>query len=314
MVKRPKTYKKKKYKDNRDWPKYNEQLVVRGTFFLDFSFIENWDKELEKMNDGKVGAPYQFPNSFIKWEAIWHQWLDYRSLEGIARKFSEIGLIKSYNDYSAIWHRVHDFEPTIKLPSHKELDIGTDGTGMKMTNGGGYREFKYGKKGKKKYLVVTITADIKNKKLLGIDAHVEGKGPSEPKVAIKHMKELLKKKNKIKGMKGDGKFDTNDVFDFTGKNKIKTAIPIRKNAKIRRSKSKYRRKEIRKQRKLSYKKWAKKTHYGDRWVATEGKFSVVKRKFGENLRSRLNVSLVSEAVQRFWVVELLTEYGQTMTR
>ena len=46
---------------------------------------------------------------------------------------------------------------------------------MKMTNGGGYREFKYGKKGKKKYLVVTITADIKNKKLLGIDAHVEGK-------------------------------------------------------------------------------------------------------------------------------------------
>ena len=36
--------------------------------------------------------------------------------------------------------------------------------------------------------------------------------------------------------------------------------------------------EIRKQRKLDYKKWAKKTHYGDRWVATEGKFSVVKRK------------------------------------
>ncbi len=161
---------------------------------------------------------------------------------------------------------------------------------------------------------MTITADIKKKKLLGIDAHIEGKGqPSEPEIAIKHMRELIEKKNKIRGMKGDGKFDTNDVFDFTGKNKIKTAIPVRKNAKIRRTKSRYRRKEIRKQRKLSYKKWAKKTHYGDRWVATEGKFSIVKRKFGENLRSRLNISLVSEAIQRFWAVELLTEYGQRRT-
>ena len=102
MVKRPKTYKKKKYKDNRNWPEYNEQLVVRGKFFLDFSFIENWDKELEKMNDGKIGATYRLPDSFIKWEAVWHQWLGYRSFEGVARKFSEIGLIKEYNDYSAI--------------------------------------------------------------------------------------------------------------------------------------------------------------------------------------------------------------------
>ncbi len=315
MGRRPKKYGKRKYKEGKDWPRYNEELVVRGTFFLDFSFIKNWGKELKKMNYRKRGAPYQFPDSFMKWQAVWHQWVDYRGLEGIARKFSEFGLIPDSDDYTTIWYRIHDFEPVIKLPSHKELDIGSDGTGMKMTNGGGYREFKYGKKNKKKkYLVVTITADIKRKKLLGIDAYIEGKGPSEPKVAIKHMKELMKRKNKIKGMKGDGKFDTNEVFDFAGKNKIKTAIPIRKNAKIRRSKSKYRRREIRKQRKLSYKKWAKKTHYGDRWVATEGKFSVVKRKFGENLRSRLNVSLVSEAIQKFWAVELLTEYGQTMSR
>jgi len=55
MVKRPKPYKKKRYKDNRNWPGYNEQLVVRGTFFLDFSFTERWDKELEKMIlDGRI--------------------------------------------------------------------------------------------------------------------------------------------------------------------------------------------------------------------------------------------------------------------
>jgi len=46
----------------RHWCKYNEELVVRGTFFLDFSFVENWDKELEKMDRGQRGGQYLFPD------------------------------------------------------------------------------------------------------------------------------------------------------------------------------------------------------------------------------------------------------------
>ncbi|MEM3830298.1 MAG: hypothetical protein QXP36_13955, partial [Conexivisphaerales archaeon] len=68
------------------------------------------------------------------------------------------------DDCTTIWHRVSKFTPTIKLQTGKELDVGTDGTGMRMANGGVYREFKYGKKkGRKKYVVVTITADVKRR-------------------------------------------------------------------------------------------------------------------------------------------------------
>ncbi|MGC8478439.1 MAG: hypothetical protein ACP5NE_00725 [Candidatus Micrarchaeia archaeon] len=50
------------------------------------------------------------------------------------------------------------------------------------------RGFKYGGSKRGKYLVVTITVDVKHKKLLDIEAHVEGKGPSEPEVAMEHGK------------------------------------------------------------------------------------------------------------------------------
>jgi len=59
---------------------------------------------------------------------------------------------------------------------------------MRMSNGGVYREFKYGKKiGMKKYVVVTITADAKRKKLLNFDVRIEGESDSEPKSAVKHI-------------------------------------------------------------------------------------------------------------------------------
>jgi hypothetical protein len=81
---RPTVYGKRKYKDDRDWKQYNEELVVRWTFFLDFSFVENWDKYLEKMNKGKMGGQYLSPDSSIHWLAIWHQLVNYRGLECIA--------------------------------------------------------------------------------------------------------------------------------------------------------------------------------------------------------------------------------------
>ncbi|MEM4089720.1 MAG: hypothetical protein QXQ46_03055 [Thermoplasmatales archaeon] len=46
----------KGYKDNRNWREYNEQLVVRGEFYLDFSFVDRWYDELAEANRSKRGA------------------------------------------------------------------------------------------------------------------------------------------------------------------------------------------------------------------------------------------------------------------
>jgi hypothetical protein len=49
-----------------DWPSYNESLVRRGQVLLDFDVLDDWDLELSQMNHGKVGEPYDYPDSFIQ--------------------------------------------------------------------------------------------------------------------------------------------------------------------------------------------------------------------------------------------------------
>jgi hypothetical protein len=44
---------------------YNESLVRRGEIILDFDIIASWHSELDKMNDGKKGAAYDYPDSFV---------------------------------------------------------------------------------------------------------------------------------------------------------------------------------------------------------------------------------------------------------
>ena len=49
-----------------DWPSYNESLVRRGQVLLDFDVLDEWDHELSQMNEGKVGEPYDYPDSFMQ--------------------------------------------------------------------------------------------------------------------------------------------------------------------------------------------------------------------------------------------------------
>ena len=49
--------------------------------------------------------------------------------------------------------------------------------------------------------------------------------------------------------------------------------------------TKYRRRAIREYQEKGYKRWAEVNSYGMRWPGTEGIFSAVKRKFGENCMS-----------------------------
>ena len=169
--------------------------------------------------------------------------------------------------------------PEIKLPTDKDLEVATDGSGLKTNNAGEYRVFKYGEKTKKKHLVVVITADIKQKKLLKVEAHIEGEGESEPKIAEKHLKELKKDGVNVKKFYGDGAFDTNALFEYLEESKIESAIKIRKNASTCCRGSKRRREEVREYLRLGYDKWSDKKRYGMRWVVLKRSLACQKRSF-----------------------------------
>jgi hypothetical protein len=108
-----------------DWHIYNESLVRRGEVVLDFDVIHNWNNELDNMNEGKEGASYVYPDSF----------LPYRQTEGVVRVHAK-NKVPSIPDYSTIQRRINKLD--IKINEHlgNDIVIALDSTGIKVTNGG----------------------------------------------------------------------------------------------------------------------------------------------------------------------------------
>ena len=303
----------REFTDRRDWRHYNEQLVIRGEFYLDLGFVENWGDELEAMNRNKRGGQYKFPISLMKWFMVWKQLLDYRGLKGIARKMSYLSLIPDFPVFSTIWFRIHYSTPVISLPSFKEAEVGSDGTGLKTRNAGEYRILKYGDPDarQKKHLVVVITADVRHKKLLCVDVRIEGKGYTEASIAMEHLSSISRRGIEIRKFYGDGAYDQSSVFDKLHEIGAKPVVKIRRNSTGDWYRgSKYRNRVVREYRMMGYERWARENNYGMRWPGTEGIFSAVKRKFGENTVSRSIVGLLAEGYQRFWVYDEMREYGE----
>ncbi len=75
---------------------------------FDDGFLQNWRAELKKMNKGKEGANYRYPNSLILLLATVHAYLlPYRQLEGFLRMMSVHikRLQEIVPDFTTIWWR-----------------------------------------------------------------------------------------------------------------------------------------------------------------------------------------------------------------
>ena len=219
----------KPYHDHRDWPRYNESLVVRGEFFLDLQPFSSWNQELATMNRGKRGGQYRIPESFVRWLVIWKQLIDYRGLEGITRKLAELRVIPTYPDYTTLWHRIHGLIPALKMPKYSELELASDGTGLKTSNAGEYRLFRYGdpEAKQRKHLVVVITADVRRKKVIGIDVYIEGRRHSESQTAAAHVRAATERGYRVRKFHGDGAYDTRAMFSALQATGTESAIKIR---------------------------------------------------------------------------------------
>jgi hypothetical protein len=120
------------------WPSYNESLVRRGqVVVMDFDVIDGWQQEeLERMNHGKVGEPYHYPDSFVQLLGYMRAYffhLAFRQTEGVGVK-AHAGkkVLPSIPDYSTISRRVNKLD--IKVNEKEVGDnivIALDSTGIK---------------------------------------------------------------------------------------------------------------------------------------------------------------------------------------
>ncbi|MBI5116844.1 IS5 family transposase [Candidatus Poribacteria bacterium] len=297
----------KEHEDNRDWPVYNGQLIKRGEYFLDLDWVKGWDNELDAMNQNKVGAPFQFPESMIRMQSVWHAiGVPLRTIEGITIQLRDIAELPAYNDFSTIGRRINDMDATIAPPPGGASTMFCDGSGFQAISGGEYLREKYGKKNRR-WVQVIILGDPVTKEPVSFEVRLIPS--SEPESAIRQLDRLKEQGAAPQEFGGDGAFDDSRIWKLCEKRLMRPVIKPDENARtdgdspLRNYNAAYRKKN-------GYEGWARHNGYGRRWPATEGIFSAVKRMFGEQLAAKSEIGMVQEAKIKFWAYKLLKNYGE----
>lgn len=106
----------KKYVDRRDWKASNQKLVDRGAFLLDHSILEKWKSGVDRLNMGKYGRQYEFPEELIYWAAMQHVVLGmpYRQIEGYLKTFFK-GTGLKVPDYTTLYKRIKALKFDIEM-------------------------------------------------------------------------------------------------------------------------------------------------------------------------------------------------------
>ena len=264
----------------RDWKGYNEALVKRGLILLDLDFVADWSRELKAMNDGKEGARYRYPESFVKLLAVVHAYvLPYRQLEGFMRALSQhVDGLKA-PDYTTIWWRVAKMK--VDVASSVELDkdviIAVDSSGIKVSNRGEWIRKKW--KVKRGFIKVHIAVDTKTKQILAIEVTREGVADG------RMLGRLVRSSSNVTDLRrviGDGAYDSKSNFRVLSDMGVDPLIRVRKNASLKGGGCMPRKFAVVEQ--LGNADWRGERGYGYRWMA-ESAFSSLKRVFGEYVRS-----------------------------
>lgn len=279
--------------DKRDWSRYNEELVRRGEILLDFSVMDEWKRELEKANDGKVGEPYHYPEAFMRLlgfiRLLFH--LPYRQSEGFIRAMAKYVDGLQVPDYSTIDRRVNKLSLSLEetlVKSNGPVSIAVDASGMKVHNGGDWIRRVW--RVKKGYLKIHFAVNIKTKQVVSMDVS------SEKVHDGKRLKRLVKKAKenvKVKRVLADGAYDSRENFAFLSDNNIKPLIRVRSNSVAKSRGCPSRKQAVIEQKMFKPKAWSRIHRFGYRW-RVEGAFSCIKRIFGEYVTAKKFVNMAKE--------------------
>jgi hypothetical protein len=300
--------KKKKPKKKINWSEYNESLVKRGEMLFDSGFLQNWRAELKKMDKGKEGPHYRYPNSLISLLATVHAYLlPYRQLEGFLRMMSIHikKLRETVPDFTTIWWRVErmkiHLDPNIN-PEKNDIVIAVDSTGIKVTNRGEWilDKWKNKKRMRKGFIKIHVAVDIKTKKIVSMSVTKEDVYDGK---MLKELVDDVSKKHSIKKVLADGSYDSKDNFRYLGRLNIVPVIKVRKNSSVKNNTICIPRKLSVIQQLDDIKRWKKRHGYGMRWMA-ESAFSSMKRTFGEHVSSAKWNNIVNELMLKASIYNL----------
>ena len=285
------------------WKETDERLIKRGELILDLSFLEDYEKELEAMNKGKVGPPYRLTPSYIQLlTAIRYLYrMPYRQLEGFTRSLHNLVPKLPPADYSGLRKRILALpvNPYQSLNEKEEpISIAVDSTGVKVNRAGGWVERKHGKK--KRYVKLHFAVDVESKEVVAMNISTDDMHDVK---AFPGLLEEARKRRRIKRCLGDGAYDSSEVYEALEAMGVEAVIKPRRNS-VPGAASSARGRVVEMFLGLGYEVWACEKGYGDRWMV-ETAYSTFKRLFGECSLSRTMENIAHELVAKVALYNLL---------
>lgn len=286
----------------RNWSKYNEALVRRGELLFNTGFLSGWSGELTNMNQGKEGAKYLYPDSFLSMLAAIHIYLlPYRQLEGFVRMFSEHveELRGKVPDFTTIWYRVSSIRVELDpdVDSNKDITIAMDSSGIKVANRGEWIRKVW--KVRRGFIKVHLAVDIQTKQIVSMQ--VTREDVPDGRMLKPLVEEASSRANVVKAI-GDGAYDSRENFQYLDSKGIEPVIKVRASS-VPRAMGCMARKLAVVEQQRDLKRWKGKHNYGMRWMA-ESAFSSLKRTFGEYVTSVRWRSIVSELMLKASIYNL----------
>jgi len=291
----------------RNWPRLNEAYVCQGVLLLQHDWVGGWNKELERMNRGKRGRPFFFPESLVSFATTLRLTLKrpFRQLQGFLEALASFLDIR-VPDYTTLWHRTYQSEIQLPEPELNGTDwtVAVDSTGIKVTDRGEWmRERWHVHRG---WIKVHMAVEVGSGSIVGIRVTDEGAGDAAYLPGLVEQASRLLP-GRISRVLADGGYDTFENFDYLDERGIEPVIKTRRNASTRcRGHSFARPMAVRERNALGEDEWKRRYGYNMRWKA-ETMFSAVKRRVGESVRSKRPDLALKEAESMFVQYSLMKE-------
>ena len=272
---------------------------------IDLDFVENWEKELEKMNRGKRGKPFDYPESLIEFLAFPRFFfrLPFRQEEGFVEALAKLLPELRVPDYTTIHRRINRLKPKFERSLRglgDDVVVAIDASGIKVTNRGEWRRELWGGESKRGYLKIHVAVDTKTKQILAMEVTDERTGDGK---MFKPLVGRASEQANVKLALADPAYDSRENFNLLEAMGIEPGIKIKRGASGKARGSWARRRAAREFLK-DEEKWKQKVGYGRRWAA-EGTFSNLKRTFGEFVAAREFKNMIQEMMLKAFTYNIL---------
>jgi hypothetical protein len=291
----------------KNWRKYNESLVKRGsiTFWFSEDTVDKWHHTNAKT---KVGHPFVYSDTAVECLLILREnfQLPYRQTEGLGKSLVELMQITlDTPDYTSLAKRATKLGVSLDVRKHTgPIDVVVDSTGLKVFGEGEWKMRKHGKTKRRTWRKVHLAI---NPGTHEIEAETMTENSCDDAGQTDDLLDQVKEK--VGKFYGDGAYDQRKVYKTLKNRRIKPIIPPRRNAKISRRGSRLSRDvAIRAICRRGRRQWKERTGYHRRSLSETAMYRM-KCCFGDHLKNRLIQNQKTETRLRCKILNKFTHLG-----